>query len=344
MSKLNYIRMKQKILFQFRLPMDGFSEMSSDYELLIPMNDVFIKDDFNKLLPDAAVLVGVFGQKVTREMIEMAPNLKLIANYGAGFDNIDVAFATEKGILITNTPNPVTEPTAELAMGLMVAVARNIAGFNIGLREARVPAWTVLNNMSTTLYGKTLGIVGMGAIGRSLARRAIAFGMNVIYHNRKRLDEVTEQKYNAGFADLETLLRNSDVVSLNVPGSTDTRHLIGISELKIMKPQAILINTARGSVIDEKALIEALRNKEIAGAGMDVFENEPSIPEALLHMSNVVVTPHVGSATNETRAEMSRLVSLIIKRFFAGEKNIPVVNKEVFDSPFFRAATLFNKD
>jgi len=335
--------MSRKVLFQFKLPMDGFDELPSDYELFVPIEDTFPCDEFLKHLSTADVLVSVFGQKVTKEMMLQAPNLKLIANYGVGYDNIDIACATKLGILVTNTPNPVTEPTAELAMGLMLAVARNIAGFNHNLRVGKVPRWTVLNNLTTTLYGKTLGIIGMGAIGRALARRALSFGMNIIYHNRRRLDEMVEQRYSASYTDFETLLRNADVVSLNVPGSAETHHLIGASEFKIMKPNAILINTARGVVIDEQVLIKALNNKEIAGAGLDVFENEPSIPEELLKMSNVVVTPHVGSATHETRAEMSSLVASIITRFYSGEKSIPIVNIDVLSGDGFRGKNVLLK-
>lgn len=335
--------MNQKILFQFRLPMDGFNDLPSDFELLIPEDDFFSQDEFKKLLPSCDVLVAVFGQKVTSEMMDLAPKLKLIANYGVGFDNIDTAYATQNGIMVTNTPNPVTEPTAELAMGLMLTLARNIAGFNQDLRLGKVPAWTVLNNLTTTLYGKTLGIIGMGAIGKSLARRANAFGMHIVYHNRSKLDITTEQKYQASYTDLETLLRNSDVVSVNVPRSPETHHLLGVSEFKIMKSRSILINTSRGSVIDELALIEALKNREIAGAALDVFENEPAIPDALLEMGNVLLTPHVGSATYETRAEMSRLVASIINSFFAGEMGIPIVNKNVLELPVFRAKTIYKQ-
>lgn len=333
--------MSRKVLFQFKLPMNGFDELPSEYELLVPVDDTFAADEFLMHLSTAEVLVSVFGQKVTKEMMLQAPNLKLIANYGVGYDNIDMACATELGILVTNTPNPVTEPTAELAMGLMLAVARNIAGFNHDLRLGKVPRWTVLNNLTTTLCGKTLGIIGMGAIGRALARRALSFGMNIIYHNRSRLDVAVEQKFNAIYTDLETLLRNSDFVSLNVPGSTETHHMIGASEFKIMKPNAILINTARGIVIDEQALVKALINKEIAGVGLDVFENEPSIPEELLALPNVVVTPHVGSATHETRAEMSRLVASIITRFYSGVKSIPIVNKDVLLDNGFRGKMFY---
>lgn len=331
----------RKILFQFRIPMEEFSILPADYEIMVPQEDFFPADEFHQLLGDAEVLVSVFGQKVTRQMIDNAPGLKLIANYGVGFDNIDIAYATEKGIVVTNTPDPVTEPTAELAMGLMITTARNIAGFNRDLRLNKVPAWTVLNNLTNTLYGKTLGIIGMGAIGRSLARRAIAFGMEIIYHNRKRLDESTELKYQAAYTDLETLLRNADVVSINVPSTPETHHLIGVSEFKIMKSQAILINTARGAVVDEQALIVALKNREIAAAGLDVFEREPAIPHELLDLPNVVVTPHVGSATREARSEMSSLVAAIITGFFAGERNLPIVNKEVLGKTEFRGKHLF---
>ncbi len=340
---IKIVVMAQKVLFQFKLPMDGFNKLPTNFELVIPDENTFSDENFETNLKNADALVSLFGQKVTPTMMDMAPKLKLIANYGVGYDNIEVNYATKKGILVTNTPDTVTEPTAELAMGLIVSLARNIALFNNNLRQKKIPEWTVLNNLSTTLYGKTLGIVGMGAIGKSLARRALSFGMNIIYHNRNRLDTNIEQKYNANYTNLESLLRSSDVVSINVPRTEDTFHLIGISEFKIMKPNAIFINTARGSIVDELALINALKNKEIAAAGLDVFENEPQIPSELLQMENVIVTPHVGSATYETRAEMSTVVASVIENFFDGNKSIPAVNTILFNLPVFRGKELFTK-
>jgi glyoxylate reductase len=334
--KNDNIKMKKKILFTHQLPFKPFSVLEELFEFIRPENPAFSRDELENLMPEADVVISVFGNPLNAGLINLGTSLKLIANYGAGVDNIDLSLATEKGIVVTNTPDSVTEPTAELAMGLMLDLARRISELDRGLRGNYISDWGVMQNLSTSLFGKTLGIIGMGAIGRSLAKRARAFGMDIIYHNRKKADPAVEEKLDARYTDLENLLRNSDFVSLNVPLTPDTKFLIGVSELKMMKPSAFLINTARGPVINQEALIEALKNKEIAGAALDVFEQEPEIPEQLLKMSNVVVTPHVGSATRETRETMSKQVAGIIKDFFDGMKGVPVVNPEVWDSAALR--------
>jgi glyoxylate reductase len=321
-----------KILMTRRLPDAPFKELEGEFEFIWPHGSAFSDEEVKEQLSDCEVVVSVFGNPLRSEALESAGRLKLIANYGAGVDNIDIDLATRKGIVVTNTPDPVKEPTAELAMGLMIDVARRISELDRNLRKGSIQQWSVMSNLSTTLQGKTLGIIGMGTIGRSVARRAAAFGMTIIYHNRKQLDPATEEQYDAKYTDLESLLRNADFVSLNMPLTSDTKGMIGMSELKLMKQSAFLINTARGPVVDEPALIRALRNKEIAGAGLDVFEKEPHIPAELLDMDNVVVTPHVGTATRETREVMSREVAQIIKDFFQGMRGIPVVNPEVWNS------------
>lgn len=321
--------MKKKIVITHQIPKAPFSALKDDFDVIWPDADSFGEDVLIENLKDAEVVVTVFGKPFKAELIKAAPQLKLIANYGAGVDNIDVGTATDLGVVITNTPDAVTEPTAELSMGLMLDVARRISELDRGLRAKSIPDWGVLNNLSTTLQGKTLGIVGMGAIGRALARRANAFGMKIIYHNRNRVSSETEEKLGARYTDLENLLRYSDFVSLNIPLTPETEGLIGISELKLLKTSAFLINTARGAVLDQMALIKVLKNKEIAGAALDVYQNEPVVPDELLAMDNVVVSPHVGSATHETREIMSMQVVRIIQDFFQGLTGLPVVNPEV---------------
>lgn len=328
--------MKKKILFTHQLPFKPFSALNEGFEFVCPQNSAFSLNELKSLLPEADVVVSVFGNRFDADLIRLAPRLKLIANYGAGVDNIDLSIATENGIVVTNTPDSVTEPTAELTMGLIIDIARRISELDRGLRSNDISDWGVMQNLSTSLFGKTLGIIGMGAIGRSLAKRARSFGMDIIYHNRKKAGPSIEDKFDARYTDLENLLRNSDFVSLNVPLTPDTKNIIGVSELKMMKPSAFLINTARGPVLNQEALIEALKNKEIAGAALDVFENEPEVPELLLRMPNVIVTPHVGSATRETREIMSKQVAGIIKDFFDGMRGVPVVNPEVWESSELR--------
>jgi glyoxylate reductase len=328
--------MKRKLLITQQIPQDPFRKLEDDFEVIWPDNAIFTKEALLTVLPECDVVVSVFGQLFDSTCIESAKKLKLIANYGAGVDNIDVELATRKGIIVTNTPDAVTEPTAELAMGLMIDVARRISELDRKLRLKEIEHWGVMNNLSTSLYGKTLGIIGMGAIGRALARRAYAFGMQIIYHNRNKLTPDVEEKFEAKYTDLENLLRNSDFVSLNMPLTDDTLGMIGLSELKLMKSDAFLINTARGQVLDQEALIKAIQHREIAGAALDVYHNEPNVPPELLQMPNVVVLPHVGTATHETRKIMSKQVVGIISDFFQGMHGLPVVNSDVWKSPDLR--------
>ena len=281
-----------KIAFTTILPEEGFQRLQG-HTLYAP-------------LEEAEVLVSTFDYRVTREMISSAPYLRLITNFGVGFNNIDLDACRERGIRVTNTPQPVIEPTAELAFALMHDVARRTAEFDRKLRAGTAEAFGVMNNLSHSLYGKTLGIIGMGRIGQALARRAVASGMRIIYHNRKPLgDEIIGQLgYEVRYVSKEELLQTADFVSLNLPYTPEVKHLIGKKELKMMKPTAYLINTARGAHVDEQALVEALQKGEIAGAAMDVYEHEPQIHPELLTLDNVVLSPHTGTGTWEGRIAM----------------------------------------
>ena len=281
-----------KIAFTTILPDEGFTRLSG-HELYAP-------------LTEAQVLVSTFDKPVTREMIDHAPNLQLVTNFGVGFNNIDLDACRERGIRVTNTPQPVIEPTAELAFALMHDVARRTAEFDRKLRLGQAEPFGVMNNLSHSLYGKTLGIIGMGRIGQALARRAIAAGMTIIYHNRKPLgDEAMRQLgYEAKYLTKEEVLQTADFVSLNLPYTPDVRHLIDEQELKMMKQSAYLINTARGAHVCEEALVQALKNGEIAGVAMDVYEHEPQIHPELLTLDNVVLSPHTGTGTWEGRIAM----------------------------------------
>ena len=281
-----------KIAFTTPLPEEGFQRLQG-HTLYAP-------------LKEAEVLVSTFDYRVTREMIESAPFLRLITNFGVGFNNIDLDACRERRIRVTNTPQPVIEPTAELAFALMHDVARRTAEFDRKLRAGTAEAFGVMNNLSHSLYGKTLGIIGMGRIGQALARRAVAAGMTIIYHNRKPLgDEVIRRLgYEVKYVSQEELLQTADFVSLNLPFTPEVKHLIGEKELKMMKPTAYLINTARGAHLDEQALVEALKKGEIAGAAMDVYEHEPQITPELLLLDNVVLSPHTGTGTWEGRIAM----------------------------------------
>lgn len=284
-----------KIAFTTELPAEGFTRLEG-HTLYAP-------------LEEAEVLVSTFDKPVTREMFVSAPHLKLVTNFGVGFNNIDLEACRERGIRVTNTPQPVIEPTAELAFALMHDVARRTAEFDRKLREGKAEPFGVMNNLSHSLYGKTLGIIGMGRIGHALARRALASGMTVIYHNRR---PIPESRLATGiwhpeaitYVSKEELLQTADFVSLNLPYTPEVKHLIGEKELQMMKPTAYLINTARGAHVNEEALVQALKRGEIAGAAMDVYEHEPEIHPELLQLDNVVLSPHTGTGTWEGRIAM----------------------------------------
>ncbi len=284
-----------RIAFTTELPKEGLTRLSA-HSLYAPLSE-------------ADILVSTFDKPVTAEMIASAPNLRLIANFGAGFNNIDLEACKARGIRVTNTPQPVIEPTAELAFALMISVARRVSEFDRALRSGTCQPMAVMNNLSHSLYGKTLGIIGLGRIGQALARRAVASGMQILYHNRHRLPEEIEAKYNARYVDFGTLLQDSDYVSLNLPFTPEVKHIIGKQELGMMKRSAYLINTARGAHVDEQALVEALKSGIIAGAAMDVYEHEPQISPELLTLPNVVLSPHTGTGTWEGRIAMCENVA-----------------------------------
>ena len=316
-----------RILVSTRLLTEGFFELMDRHEVVFPEKEMFTKEEVIHLLPGFDAFVSTFQFKVDKEVIDGARgNVKIIANYGVGYNNIDVEYATECGIVVTNTPDPVIEPTAEHAFALMLAAARRIPECDRKMRIVDGLKWGVLENLGQTLYGKTLGIVGMGRIGQALARRALASGMKIVYTNRNRLSPDLEQLYQAKYLSLDGLLKTSDVVSLQTPLTRETFHLIGRISFQKMKESAILINTARGPVVDEVALIDALQHHWIGYAALDVYEFEPNISRELLELDNVVLSPHNGTATVEARIEMSRFVSQNIMRYFEGRADITRVN------------------
>lgn len=316
-----------RILVSTRLLPEGFSELEKHFNVVFPENETFTKDEVIQLLPDCDAFIPTFLYKVDADIINAGSDrLKIIANYGVGYSNIDMKCATERGIVVTNTPDPVIEPTAELAFALLLAASRRVAELDRKLRTEAGLKWGVLENLGQTLYGKTLGIIGMGRIGQAMARRGLASGMNIVYYNRTRLSPDIESIFQAEYVELNQLLKVSDVVSLHTPLTTETHHLIAEDQLNQMKSTSILVNTARGQVVDEKALTTALKSKKIYAAALDVYEFEPTITPELLSLDNVILAPHVGTATIETRNEMSRVVTQNIIRFFEGRTDINRVN------------------
>ena len=270
------------------------------------------------------------GVRVTEKLLEQAPRLRVIANVGVGYDNIDVAACTRRHILVTNTPDVLTETTADLAFALLMAVARRLVECDRFVREGRWRYWQWGYFCGADLFCKTLGVYGLGRIGKAVARRARGFSMRLLYCDIVRPSPALEQELGAQFVDRETLLREADFLTLHVPLTPETHHLIGARELAMLKPTAFLINTARGQVVDEPALVEALQSKQIAGAGLDVFEQEPRIHPALLGLPNVVLTPHVGSATSQTRLAMAMLAAENLLAALEGRRPPTPVNPEIF--------------
>lgn len=314
---------KKKVLITYRLLDEGLEELRERCDVTMPQSQSFDKEELKRLLPEHDAMLCNFNLTVDKELIDAGGDrLKIISNYAVGFNNIDIEYAKQKGIAVCNTPDPVIEPTAEIAYALMGCAARRLAEDDRKLRTPGALKWGTFENLGTGMYGKTLGIVGMGRIGQAIARRALAGGMKIVYHNRHRLDKEIEEKYQAKMEELDQLLRMSDFVALSTPLTNETRHLIDAEALKKMKPEAIIVNTARGAVIDEKALVEALKNKQIKGAALDVFENEPTITEELYKLDNVVLSPHCGTATTDARIEMARFAATNILNFFDGKGRV----------------------
>lgn len=280
---------------------------------------------------DSEGIVAV-GAHINERVLREARKLKIIANCGVGYDNIDVAACTARRILVTNTPEVLDDSTADLAFSLLLTSARRVAEGDRFVRDGRWRNWGWALLWGADVHHKTLGLLGFGRIGQTVARRAQGFSMRILYHSHRRVGDGLERELGAVCVDLETLLRESDFLSLHVPLSAETRHLIGVRELSMMKPSAILINSARGQVVDEEALVQALEKKVIAGAGLDVFENEPKVHPALIGMANVVLTPHIGSATAETRLKMAMCSAENLLAGLAGRRPPNIVNPEVFEA------------
>ncbi len=273
----------------------------------------------------ADVLVPTITDKIDAAVIAQAgEQLRLIANFGNGVDNIDVASAVQRGITVTNTPGVLTNDTADMTMALILAVARRIAEGARVIPDDDWAGWSPTWMLGRRITGKRLGIVGMGRIGQALAKRASAFGLSIHYHNRRRIDPRIEEQLDATYWDsLDQMLARMDVVSVNCPHTPATYHLLSARRLKLMKPDAILVNTARGEIVDETALARMLEAGELAGAGLDVFESEPAINPRLLKLARqhkIVVLPHMGSATHEGRADMGEKVIVNIRTFMDGHK------------------------
>lgn len=321
---------KPRVLVTRALPEGGMARLFEHCDVTLFSNERQpTPEELYTLLPQHDALLCTLVDKIDRRLLEAA-RPKVVSNYAVGYDNIDIAAATELGIPVTNTPGVLTNATAEIAWALLMAVTRRIVEADQYVRDGKWTGWSPLMLLGTELAGKTLGIIGCGRIGLAVAKRAKAFEMNTLYYNRRRLEEATEREYGLTYAGLDALLANADVISLHMPYSAESHHMINRDTFRAMKKTAFLINTARGSVVDEAALVEALQTGEIAGAGLDVFEAEPAVHPGLLMLPNVVLAPHLGSATLETRTKMAEIAVQNVLNVLKGELPVSLVNPDVW--------------
>ncbi|MHA1835540.1 MAG: glyoxylate reductase [Candidatus Odinarchaeia archaeon] len=299
------------LLITRSIPNPRIDELIKYYDIEVASDEKPLsKEELKIKIKDRDAVISLLSDPLDQDVLSAAQKLKIIAQYAVGYDNIDVSYAKKKGILITNTPGVLTETTADTAWMLLMAVARRVVEADDYIRKGKWKyGWGAQLLLGRDVYGKTLGIIGLGRIGAAVARRAKGFNMTVYYYNRSRKSEL-EKSLGIEFKPLDVLLKESDFITIHTPLTKETFHLIGEKELKLMKTTAFLINTARGKVVDEKALIKALQEGWIAGAGLDVFYDEPlPIESPLLKLNNVVLTPHIGSGSIETRQKMAEIVA-----------------------------------
>lgn len=299
------------VLMARAVPPEVLARLSAVFELDVNHSDeVLSPAALSQRLAGKVGVLATGSERITAELLDAHPQLRLVANMAVGYNNVDVDACNARGVLLTNTPDVLTETTADFGFALMMATARRITEAEIFLREGRWQRWSWDLLAGADVHGATLGVLGMGRIGQALARRgALGFGMKVIYHNRSRLAPELEAPLGARWVDKATLLREADHLVIVLPYSAGSHHAVGAAELALMKPSATLTNIARGGVVDDAALAEALRERRIAAAGLDVFEGEPAVHPGLLALPNVVLTPHIASASLATRRAMANLAA-----------------------------------
>lgn len=322
--------MKKTVLAFSRVSPEMAERLQQDFNVIIPdPKKGDLNEQFNEALPHTHGMIGA-GRKLGREQLESATQLEVVSSISVGYDNYDVSYFTERGIMLTNTPDVLTESTADLGFSLIMSSARRVAELDAYTKAGKWTRSIEAPQFGTDVYGKTLGIVGMGNIGAAVARRGhLGFNMPILYSGNSRKTAV-EQELGAQFRTLDQLLAESDFVCLVVPLSEKTKHLISTRELSLMKKSAILVNIARGPIVDEPALVEALRNGTIRGAGLDVYEKEPLAESPLFQLGNAVTLPHIGSATHETRQAMADRAYSNLRAALLGEKPQDLVNQQVW--------------
>ncbi|MCE7506393.1 D-glycerate dehydrogenase [Polynucleobacter sp. IMCC30063] len=322
---------KPKILVARSIFPDALAALHESFEVIDNQADrVFTPAELQKYLSevDAALVAG--SERIDANALAQAKKLKIVANISVGYNNFDVPAITAAGVMATNTPDVLTNTTADFGFALLMATARRVTESEHWIRNGQWDQWSITNNpLGMDIHGSTLGIIGMGRIGQGIAKRALGFGMKVIYNNRRRLPEADEMACGATYVDKESLLRQADHVILVLPYSADNHHTIGAKEIALMKPTATLVNIARGGIVDDVALAQALREKKIFAAGLDVFEGEPVVHPDLLKLSNVVLAPHIASGTEKTRRAMVDLAIQNVRAALAGDRPPSLINPEV---------------
>ncbi len=323
---------KPKVFVTRPLPGNALNDLRKHFEVEMQEEDrLATRDEVLGGVKGKDALLCLLTDKIDSEVMDCSRGLRIISNYAVGFDNIDVEAASKRKILVTNTPGVLTETTADLAMGMMIAASRRIVEADKFTRECKYDGWGPSMMLGQDVYGKTLGIVGLGRIGKAVAKRASrGFGMKVIYNDPQEDFEFNKQ-FDARFADFDSLVKESDFISIHVPLTPKTRYMFGEKQFDAMKKSAVLVNTSRGAVVDQVALAKALKQRKIFAAALDVYEDEPRSPVELIPLQNVIVLPHIASASVDTRNRMAEMAVQSIIDFFQGRAPQNVVNKAVLE-------------
>lgn len=323
---------KPKILVARAIFPDALAQLEEKFEVQSNQaDDIFSPEQLRKHLAEVKGALVFGSERIDRNTLSDAKDLKIVANISVGYNNFDVPAMTAAGVMATNTPDVLTDTTADFGFALLMATARRITESEHWIRNGQWDKMSIVYNpLGMDLHHTTLGIIGMGRIGQGIAKRALGFGMKVMYHNRKRLSEADEKACGARYVDKETLLREADHVVLVVPYSAESHHLIGAKEIALMKPTATLVNIARGGIVDDAALAAALKAKTIFAAGLDVYEGEPKVHPELLKLSNVVLAPHIASATEKTRRAMVALAIDNLNAALEGKRPPSLINTELW--------------
>jgi len=323
---------KPKILVARAIFPEALAKLEESFEVLSNQADrIFSPEELQKALSEVSGALVAGSERIDASALAGAKDLKIVANISVGYNNFDVPAITAAGVMATNTPDVLTDTTADFGFTLLMATARRITESEHWIRNGQWDKWSIINNpLGMDLHHSTVGIIGMGRIGQGIAKRALGFGMKVIYHNRSRLSDADEKACGATYVSKEELLRTADHVVLVLPYSAQSHHTIGAKEIATMKPTATLVNIARGGIVDDAALAQALKEKKIFAAGLDVFEGEPVVHPELLKLSNVVLAPHIASATEKTRRAMVDLAIQNLHAALAGKKPPCLINEEVF--------------